>query len=99
MSPPLHSTSDYSGTITNGNNTDHGTTSVQGTGNITYSFNATPTQINSGGWSVSWSIYAPGGTGTLEVRAYFNSALVSDKTSVGGAGGLFGEIDVSSSAS
>ncbi|HYC11444.1 MAG TPA: hypothetical protein VEC02_02135 [Nitrososphaerales archaeon] len=72
---------EYSGTATNGTTNNQGSTPIQGDGTSTYVFMASPSQIASGSWSVEWNVYMTGNTGALEVKAYFNGLLVSDKTS------------------
>jgi hypothetical protein len=72
---------EYSGTATNGTTNNQGSTAIQGDGTSTYVFTASPSQIASGSWSVEWNVDMNGSTGALEVKAYFNGMLVSDKTS------------------
>jgi hypothetical protein len=57
---------------------------------------ASPSQIATGTWHAFWDISASGNTGTLQVKAYFNSVLVSDKNaSASSFAYLTGDIEVS----
>jgi hypothetical protein len=71
---------EYGGTASNGTTNNQGSTTIQGDGSSTYFFTASPTQIASGSWSVEWNVSMTGNTGALEVKAYFNGLLVSDKS-------------------
>jgi len=84
----------FSGTATNGTTGDQRTTPIQGDGTSTYIFTASPAQIASGSWSMEWNLYMTGSQGTLEVKAYFNGLLVSDKTSGSSENGISDSISI-----
>jgi hypothetical protein len=71
---------EYTGTATNGTSNNQGSVTIQGDGNSTYLFTASPSQIKSG-WSVEWNVQSTGNKGALEVKAFFNGDLASDKSS------------------
>jgi hypothetical protein len=85
---------EYSGTATNGTTNNQGSTTIQGDGSSSYFLTASPSQIALGSWSAEWSVYMTGHTGALEVKAYFNGLLVSDKTTADPAYGISDSISI-----
>jgi hypothetical protein len=84
----------YTGTATNGTTTNQGTTTIQGDGNSSYVFIASPSQIALGSWSIEWNAHLTDHAGALEVKAYFNGVLVSDKSSTNPVYGISDSISV-----
>jgi hypothetical protein len=71
---------------------------IQGNGNTTYTFIATPSQLATGQWELSWQVnredYADSNAGTLEIKAYFNSVLLYDQIAAASTYELAGSISV-----
>ena len=84
----------YTGTVTNGTTTNQGSTTIQGDSNSTYVFVASPSQVALGSWSIEWNAHLTGSAGALEVKAYFNGVLVSDKSSTNPVYGISDSISV-----
>jgi hypothetical protein len=90
----IFSQHEYSGTVTNGTQGHQQSTNINGSGTSTFSILGSQAELATGSWSVNWFVTASGNTGTLEAKAYFNSALISDKTVPASTGSLSGYIHV-----